>query len=185
MKLFSGLFAGLKRQKKGRWLYQYALRASRHAALYQNGVPDTVDGRFDMLVIHVWLLIRRLNAGQAQNLGQKVFDAMFANMDDSLRELGTSDTAVGKRIKDMAKVFYGRANVYNAALDAGDADALAKALGTNVFTKEASFTDACTCLAAHMLNIEKQLAKQSLDEVLQSGPCYPHLQVDVGRLSSS
>lgn len=173
MKLFSGIFAPHKRKKQGRWLYEHALKASRRVALYEAGVPDTVDGRFDLLVIHVWLLIRRLNKVGAQDLGQAVFDAMFADMDNSLRELGISDTAIGKRIKDMAKVFYGRADVYNSDLDAGDSGALARALKTNVFVGEAASLDASKHLAEHMFIIEEKLTKQELSELLLSGPCYP------------
>ncbi|PHS28329.1 MAG: ubiquinol-cytochrome C chaperone [Robiginitomaculum sp.] len=174
MMLFSRLFRKKRARAKGRWLYELALSASRYKEFYVKGaVPDTVDGRFDLLVIHVWLLIRRLNALEVQPLGQDVFDAMFVDMDNALRELGISDTALGKRIKDMAKVFYGRAEVYNTALDEGDDKALGTALVRNVFENVERASGHGADLARHMQRIEHSLAEQSLESLLKNGPCYP------------
>ncbi len=99
------------------------------------GVPDTLDGRFDLVGVHVALLIRTLRRlpppGPA--LAQAVFDAMFSDMDINLRELGVSDLAVGKRVRAMWEAFHGRAAAYEAALDADDQPALAAALARNVW----------------------------------------------------
>jgi len=174
MMLFSRLFGKKSARAKGQWLYEQALSASRNPDLYVKGaVPDTVDGRFDLLVIHVWMLIRRLNALEAQTIGQDVFDAMFADMDNALRELGISDTSVGKRIKDMAKVFYGRAEVYNTALDENDIKALSTALARNLFENIDDTTAHSAALAAYMQGIEQSLAAQELENLLKNGPCYP------------
>ncbi len=174
MNLFSHFFGDRKSRALARRLYDHALTASRQVVLYaNNGVPDTVDGRFDLLVIHVWLLIRRLNKENAQALGQGVFDAMFSEMDNSLRELGTSDTSVGKRIKDMAKVFYGRTEVYNAALDTADIQALKIALEHNLFAEAPLPKKFCTRLAQHMQGTDQSLAKQDFADIIKFGPCYP------------
>jgi cytochrome b pre-mRNA-processing protein 3 len=174
MMLFSRLFRKKSARAKGRWLYEQALSASRSKDFYVKGaVPDTVDGRFDLLVIHVWLLIRRLNTLEVQPLGQDVFDAMFVDMDNALRELGISDTALGKRIKDMAKVFYGRAEAYNKALDEEDGKALGTALERNLFAKVEASASHGVDLAGHMQRIEHALAEQNLESLLKNGPCYP------------
>ena len=173
MALFSRLFGARQSAGQGLDLYHQALAASRRPCFYRAGVPDTVDGRFDLLVIHVWLLIRRLNRADAHALGQQVFDVMFADMDDSLRELGTSDTAIGKRIKDMAQVFYGRAQVYNTALDANDAAALEAAVQRNLLNDDTPNPDCCSAIAGYMFSAEKALAAQELADLAQSGPCYP------------
>jgi cytochrome b pre-mRNA-processing protein 3 len=174
MALFSRFFNKNKSRAKGTWLYEQALAASRRVPLYEaGGVPDTVDGRFDLLVIHVWMLIRRLNALEAHALGQEVFDAMFNDMDNALRELGTSDTSVGKRIKDMAKVFYGRTDLYNAAQSEGDEKALAEALSRNIFSDLENKDPLGQAMAAHMQAIENAMSAQALENILENGPCYP------------
>src|SRR6202042_1273633 len=82
------------------------------------GVPDTVDGRFDLLVLHVALVMRKL--GPEADIKQQLFDLMFADMDQSLREMGVGDMSIGKRIKPMIAAFYGRAQAYERALVEGD-----------------------------------------------------------------
>lgn len=174
MMLFSRFFGQKRLKTQARRLYDHALTASRQVELYaNNGVPDTVDGRFDMLVIHVWLLIRRVNREGAQGLGQEIFDAMFSEMDNSLRELGTSDTSVGKRIKDMAKVFYSRAEIYNTVLDAADTNALNEALEHNLFTDMVPPSQFCGRLATHIQNTDMALSEQNFVDIQKSGPCYP------------
>src|ERR1700761_176269 len=96
-------------------LYAKAVAQARQPVFYaEREVPDTVDGRFDLLVLHVFLLLHRLGAeGKAtKSLNQGLFDLMFADMDRSLREMGVSDMSVGKRVKDMARAFYGRVDAY-------------------------------------------------------------------------
>ncbi|AXS40270.1 ubiquinol-cytochrome C chaperone family protein [Breoghania sp. L-A4] len=99
------------------------------------GVPDTLEGRFDMMVLHAVLLFHRFSGegAAARDFGQKVFDTFFLDMDRSLRELGASDEGMKKKITRMAEVFYGCADAYASALDAGDDAALALALDRNVF----------------------------------------------------
>jgi cytochrome b pre-mRNA-processing protein 3 len=124
----------------GEALYAAAVQQARATPLYADyGVPDTVEGRFEMVVIHVYLVLRCLKdyAPETRKTGQKLFDAMFQNMDDSLRELGVGDLSVGKKIRKMAENFYGRVASYEKALTkmAGDED-LAKSLGRNVYGDE-------------------------------------------------
>jgi cytochrome b pre-mRNA-processing protein 3 len=99
-------------------LYDTLVKQSRRPVWYRDlGVPDTPEGRFEMIALHVALVLRRLRregmAGQA--LGQQLFDTMFVDLDGSLRELGVSDLSVGAYIKRLAGNFYARL----AALDEG------------------------------------------------------------------
>lgn len=98
------------------------------------GVPDTVDGRFELIVLHAFLYLRRLKREhpKAAALGQHFFDAMFTDFDRSLREMGTGDLSVGREIKRMAQAFYGRVDAYQRALATGD-PALQAALARNLF----------------------------------------------------
>jgi cytochrome b pre-mRNA-processing protein 3 len=101
------------------------------------GVPDTLDGRFDLVGLFAALVIRRLRQADAGRAGpvlaQAVFDAMFADMDFNLRELGVGDLSVAKRMRAMWEAFHGRALAYQAPLDARDEAALAEALARNVW----------------------------------------------------
>lgn len=124
----------------GEALYAAAVEQARTPDLYARlGAPDTVEGRFEMVALHVWLVMRRLKEGGpgARKTSQAMFDAMFRNLDDSLRELGVGDLSVGKKIRKLAENFYGRIGAYEAALEkGGEGDDLARAIGRNVFENE-------------------------------------------------
>ena len=120
-----------------RAVYGAIVAAARHPRFYAEwGVEDTVDGRYDMIVLHAILLLDRLAAeGRATaTFAQALTDEVFADMDRSLREMGVGDLSVGKKVRRMAEVFYGRAQVYAPPLHAEDAPALRKALYRNIFT---------------------------------------------------
>ncbi len=123
-------------ERTGFQLYGAAVAAARAPYFYTTlGVPDTLDGRFDLVGLHAFLLIRRLQALPAPGpgLAQAVFDAMFADMDTNLREMGVGDLSVGKRVRAMWEAFHGRSEVYQAALEAGDEAGIAAALARNVW----------------------------------------------------
>jgi cytochrome b pre-mRNA-processing protein 3 len=96
------------------------------------GVPDTVDGRFDMVLLHLWMVLRRLRLAEGgADLSQALFDHFCGDMDDNLREMGVGDLAVPKRMQKFGEAFYGRAAAYDLALGAGD-EPLALALCKNI-----------------------------------------------------
>jgi cytochrome b pre-mRNA-processing protein 3 len=133
------LFGFLRRdrhERAGYELYCAAVAAARDPDLYRVlGVPDTLDGRFDLVGLHAFLLIRRLNSLPAPGpgLAQAVFDAMFNDMDVTLREMGVGDLSVGRKVRAMWEAFHGRAAAYQAAIESGDRVALATALERNVW----------------------------------------------------
>lgn len=119
-------------------LYGAIVAQARHPVFYQTyGVPDTVDGRFDMLVLHLVLFCRCVREGPHRTLGQEVFDRFCLDMDHSLREMGVSDQAVPRRMRTIGEAFYGRAARYEAALAEAGNEALAAALARNVFAAPA------------------------------------------------
>lgn len=133
---FLGLFGRGRRERAGFQLYVTTVAAARDPYLYTDcGVPDTLDGRFDLIGLHAFLLIRRLTREPepGPTVAQAVFDAMFSDMDINLRELGVSDLAVGRRVKDMWEAFHGRSRAYAEALDAADDPALEAAIARNVW----------------------------------------------------
>jgi cytochrome b pre-mRNA-processing protein 3 len=107
-----------KHERAAFLLYGSAVAAARDPFLYATlGVPDTLDGRFDAIVLHVYMVVHRLGTGseQARALAQAVFDAMFLDMDINLREMGVGDLSVGKRNRAMWEAFHGRSAAYAAA----------------------------------------------------------------------
>ena len=121
-------------------LYGAIVAQARSTAFYADyGVPDSIQGRFDLIVLHLVLLIRRLareepSEGGARELGQRLFDAFCRDLDGNLREMGIGDLAVPKHMRRFAEAFYGRQAAYVAALDAADAGDFENALARNIFS---------------------------------------------------
>lgn len=131
-------------ERAGYELYCAAVAAARQPWFYRDlGVPDTLDGRFDLVGLHAFLVIRRLSAlpPPGPDVSQALFDAMFSDMDINLREMGVSDLSVGKRVKAMWEAFHGRSAAYESALAANDDAALAEALIRNVWRGAAPAPD--------------------------------------------
>jgi cytochrome b pre-mRNA-processing protein 3 len=113
-------------------LYEAIVAAARQPKFYANWqVPDTVDGRFDMIVLHMFLILRRLK-NEAPELCQNITDLFFKDMDRSLREMGVGDLSVGKKVRRMAEAFHGRLNAYAKAIEKDDAT-LVQTLQRNVY----------------------------------------------------
>ena len=149
-------------------LYGCIVERARDPVFYQEyRVPDTLDGRFDLLVLQCYLVLRRLRAaGEAgERLAQETFDVMIEDLDRNLREIGVGDLSVGKKVKVMARAFYGRVAAYEAGL-AEDADdgALAEALRRNVYRGEADVPAAA--LAGHVRAIAAEIDGLPLEPML-------------------
>jgi cytochrome b pre-mRNA-processing protein 3 len=99
------------------------------------GVPDTVNGRFDMVVLHLWMILARLRAEGAVGEAQQLFDRFCDDMDANLREMGIGDLTVPKRMKKFGEAFYGRSGAYDAAIVAGEGE-LRAALARNVLASD-------------------------------------------------
>jgi cytochrome b pre-mRNA-processing protein 3 len=167
---FKGLRRANRHQKAGSALYGAAVAAARAPWFYRAlGVPDTLDGRFDLVALHAFLLIHRLQDAPEPGpaLAQAVFDAMFTDMDNNLREIGVSDLSVGKRMRAMWEAFHGRAKVYTDAIQTADRAALEVALARNVW-RGAAPAGAAASLARVVSAQVAHLASQSL-ATLESG----------------
>lgn len=116
-------------------LYGMIVAQARRPVFYADfGVPDTVQGRFDLIVLHLVLLLRRLDStGEWGRLfGQRLFDAFCRDLDGNLREMGIGDLAVPKHMQRFGEAFYGRQTAYLAALDSPDARDFENALTRNI-----------------------------------------------------
>jgi len=148
-------------------LYAGAVRQARQPVFYEGmGVPDTVDGRFEMIAIHVFLLLHRLKRGDetCRATAQALFDTMFVDMDRGLRELGAGDLGVGRRVKVMAKAFYGRIAAYEQGL-AGGSGALAGAVRRNVFRGDQQAAAGAERLAAYMRDQASMLERRPIGDL--------------------
>jgi cytochrome b pre-mRNA-processing protein 3 len=114
-------------------IYGMIVAQAREPLFYQAmGVPDTINGRFDMVLLHLWMVLRRLRPVEGgADLSQALFDHFCGDMDANLRELGVGDLTVPKRMQKFGEAFYGRAAAYDRALDAAD-EPLAQALCRNI-----------------------------------------------------
>jgi len=121
-------------------------------------VADTIDGRFDMIAVHAWLLLKRLNDLQMRDTAQSLVDALFISFDEGLRELGVGDIGVGHRMKKIGDAFYGRLQAYSAAQADGD---LATAILRNVYRGETTRVKEAGLLAAYLDSAQTTLATQT------------------------
>ncbi len=150
-------------------LYVRLVERARQPEFYlRYGVPDTLDGRFDMLVLHVFMVLERL-AGQGERedaLVQALIDRLFADMDVTLREMGVGDLSVGKKVKRMAEAFYGRARAYRDGLAAPDRNALADALRRNLYRSTDPDSSEVAGLADYVRRESAALAGRPIDVLL-------------------
>ena len=118
-------------------IYGMIVTQGREPLFYRDlGVPDTVNGRFDLLLLHLWIVLRRLRkAGGGAELSQALFDRFCDDMDGNLREMGVGDLTVPKRMQAFGEAFYGRSAAYDLAMTEG-AEALAQALCRNILNGE-------------------------------------------------
>ena len=123
------------------------------------GVPDTVRGRLEMIMLHAVLLLRQLEQGALRDVGQVVFDRFCHDMDESLREMGVGDLAVPKQMRGIGQAFYGRQAAYGAALAVSNDELLAAALDRNLFA-EGSGEAGGRRLAIYVREAVGQLADQ-------------------------
>jgi len=124
-------------RREAQEVYIALVSQSRKPFFYTDcGVPDSLDGRFEILVLHVFLTLRSLKErGSQKALSRRLLECLFDDMDRSLREMGVGDMGVGKRVKTMSKAAYGRLEAYTAAYN--DEAALREALIRNVYRGEA------------------------------------------------
>lgn len=171
-------------------LYGEIVRRTRQPVLYEGlGVPDTLDARYDVLLLHAFPVFRRLGTlsraqaeavgvserqTEASGLSQALFDHMVRDLDTNLREAGVSDMRIGARMKKLARGFYGRLATYDEALAQDDGDAaLRDALDRNVFNKVLASDEGLAALAGYVRAMESAAALWSWEDLSQGRVTYP------------
>ena len=136
------MFDFLSRSKKlnnaAHQLFLNVIEQSRNDKFYKNyGVEDSLDGRFDLMTMHMSIILNKLEQhseiNDAKIVRRNLQEIMFDNLDLSLREIGVGDLGVGKKIKVMAEAFYGRIAVYQSLLNSNNQGELSDALERNLY----------------------------------------------------
>jgi cytochrome b pre-mRNA-processing protein 3 len=174
------ILPGFRRLSQGRTiraLYGAIVAQARVATFYADyRVPDSVDGRFDLIVLHLVLLLRRLarEDDRKGRLSQDLFDELCRDLDANLREMGVGDLAVPKRMQGFAEAFYGRQAAYLGALDGADERAFEKALARNIFAD--GIDDRAARLARYARATLKGLDAQDDDALLRGEVVFPNAE---------
>lgn len=131
--MFNKLFK--QDNREARDLYARALENTREEIFYDKyGVPDSFDGRFDLLLLHIFIVLHRsMGQDNYNNMSQGLFDVMFKDMDQTLREMGIGDVGIPKHMKKMMKAFNGRMYAYQAAITDGN---LNEVIARNLYAME-------------------------------------------------
>lgn len=171
-------------------LYGAVVVQSRLPVFYETlGVADTIDGRFDLLTLHMFLITERLGAFGAEGhaLAQALFDRMFRMMELNLRESGVGDLGIPKHIKKMMKAFNGRFHAYGEAVSVHGPDALRQALVRNVYrmanvasegaavdgTSQGGVPAGAFVMADYMFAVRHQFAGMTLEQLVSGPLCFP------------
>ena len=154
------LFTRSRFDERAHDLYDAVVGQARRPAFYAKlGVPDSLDGRFELVLLHALLAMRRLRrcGAEGELRAQQLFDLMFADFDGALRQLGVGDLKVGPRIRKMAQAFYGRARAYSEAIDAGGGETLARNLRRNLYGTLDPSEGVAAAMAAYVMDQERHL----------------------------
>lgn len=174
--LISFFSRGPARSRQGAWIYKALVEQARRPEFYESfDVPDTIDGRFDLIVLHAGLYLPRLKAVRADGkaLAQAAFDEMFANFEVNLREMGAGDMSVPKKMKGMLSAFYGRATAYDTAIKEGDTATLRAALHRNVYRGASVAPPKLDALATYVRAAFEALKAASDDDLVAGTFAWP------------
>ena len=163
---FARLFGHPPEKIAAATVHRAAVDQARLVPFYaEHGVPDTLDGRFEMIILHTFLVLHRLRSlPEAQKFNQALYDVLFGDMDRALREMGTGDLSVGKQVRRMAQGLAGRTRAYQDGL-AGTGD-LNEALRRNLYGTVTPSDEHLAFMAAYMTRQAALLAAQDAATII-------------------
>ncbi|MBT4933721.1 MAG: ubiquinol-cytochrome C chaperone [Rhodospirillaceae bacterium] len=170
MNILKNFFSFSREKETAHKMYQIIVEQARLPVFYKDlGVADTFDGRFDMISLHMIIVIRRLKSDveQTRKLSQALFDYMFDDIDLNLREMGIGDMGVLVRVKKMAKAFYGRLESYDQGLSQDDDTNLASALERNLFRENETTPKNLALFVAYMRREAARLDACTVDALMK------------------
>tara|TARA_B100000123_G_scaffold92140_1_gene66954 strand:+ start:1358 stop:1915 length:558 start_codon:yes stop_codon:yes gene_type:complete len=161
------LFGWLKKKDRKQTaafeLYTAMVTQARQPDFYAKlGVPDTMEGRFDLILVHAFVLFRRLKSDEGdKDLAQNIFDVMFADLDQNMREMGIGDVGILKRIRKMSESYHGRIVAYEEGVQSGAAE-LAAALNRNLYADTEVSDEQLMAMVGYVHDALASLAKQPI-----------------------
>jgi len=163
----------VQKKRSAEQLYGSIVAQARREDFYRLWrIPDTIDGRFDMIVVHLFLVLCRMKqeGDDGEQAGRLLIEAFFSDMDDSVRELGAGDLGVPKHVRKMAGAFYGRLSAYEKAEEGGEIGALAHVVRRNFFPDEQGDENgpeaqAATAVARYMQESREVLQQISFEQL--------------------
>jgi len=175
--VLASLFRRRERRRAALCAFERIVERARDPYFYAAlGVPDTLDGRFELLALHAFLVLNRLRSDHAETgpFAQALFDAMFADFDRALREMGVADLGVGRRVKAMARGFYGRIAAYGRGL--ADPAALAPALRRNLYGTVTPSEENVASAVTYLRRQAAALAEQPTALLIAGTVCFAPLE---------
>ncbi len=165
------------RRKAGEIYGAIVAQARRPVFYAELGVPDTPSGRYEMVVIHLFLVIEQLRAvaDAASPLPRLLVEAFISDMDDSLREMGTGDLSVPKKVRRAATGLYERSMAYKSALEHSDMDSLTAVLKEHVYGDVAA--PRARALADYMRTAAAAMAATDADRMIDGKFAFPAVTV--------
>jgi len=168
------------RREAAEKIYDAIVAQSRAPVFYMRcGVPDTLLGRFDMLVIHMFIVLqnlRKLGGKEGELLGRDVIEAFIREMDSMVRDLGVSDPQVPKEVQKIANVFFAQLTVYIDAMERRDPQAMAEAIRKSFQQGEGNVRVAEAELTSYVLESIKQIGIMPLNMLLQGKILFPDVK---------
>lgn len=159
-------------------IYDAIVAQSRNPAFYLRfGVPDTLSGRFDMLVIHIFMVLQNLRLGgkEGEFLGREIVEAFIREMDSMVRDLGVEESQVPREVRRIASLFYGQILIYAAAAEKGDPAALAEAVWKSFRSGNPYAQVAAREVADYMLEALRTVRETPLTHLLQGYLDFPEV----------
>lgn len=167
------LFKGKRLNDSGQGLFLSIIEQSRLPFFYADmGVADSIDGRFDVMVLHMAILLDKLDmhsdeVPEAMKLRRIVQEIMFDNLDLTLREIGVGDLGVGKKIKVMAEAFYGRVKAYQALFLSENLEEMSEAIKRNVYRGNETDKNILSHLSAYIFKMQHDVSKQPIVDIME------------------
>jgi cytochrome b pre-mRNA-processing protein 3 len=159
-------------------IYDAIVAQSRNPVFYVRcGVPDTLSGRFDMLVIHMFIVMQNLKLGgkEGELLGREIVEAFVKEMDSMVRDLGVMDLQVPQEVRKIASLFYGQLIVYTDAVEKKNRQALAEAVWKSFHSGDESANVAANELADYILRGIRNISEMPLNMLLQGNLMFPEV----------
>ncbi|MHC8493704.1 ubiquinol-cytochrome C chaperone family protein [Thalassospira sp. SM2505] len=172
------LFGWLKKKDRKQTaafeLYTAMVTQARKPEFYAKlGVPDTMEGRFDLILVHAFVLFRRLKSEDGdRDLAQNIFDVMFSDLDQNMREMGIGDVGILKRIRKMSESYHGRIVAYEEGVQSGAAE-LAAALNRNLYADTDATDEQLMAMVGYVHDALATLAKQPILDLQDGAVHFP------------